>query len=270
MRHLIVGTTVMALLAGCGAVAPVRSLPTPQVAKQSQAVRPAAWTIAPVRTAPPAVMRAFAEEKAAVLAEIQKAEHLTSVTMGDELAIRAWQIGGTPVGYVLTGHGNVVFDKPGWQKGGAFIVDFCLDPAGNDFGGVYAFTVNSERPISKVRPAHRLGDAASPLALTRVATKPTAIQDACQALYGPQRDTIAAQLPGLRIAAITAFPSGIAIRYRDELVGYIDSQTSSALPTGDVVGIQVLNTFDVAGRRIDGQARIASAMDPAGFHTIAL
>lgn len=269
-RFLAVGLTLLASLSGCG---PMAANPLPvgqQAAIQGHTLRTAAWAITPVETAPAAVFATLDREKDAVLAEIKQAEHLKSVTLSPQRSIRQWRLGGETVGYVVTLHGNVVFDVPNFQKTGAFIVDFCIDPQGNDFGGVYAFTVKSERPISQLLPARHHRDGVSSLSLTRVATKPTVIQAAIERLQGIQQDAIARQYPGLRISSLKAFQGAVAVRHGERVIGYIDTQTTSALPSGDVLGIQVLNYFDPAGNRLFGEARAASASDPDSFRTIRL
>lgn len=74
----------------------------------------------------------------------------------------------------------------------------------------------------------------------------------------------------MRIAPIKAFPSVIAVRYGDAVIGYIDTQTSSALPKGDVMEIQVLSYFDPSGQHLFGEARAATANSPDSFRTIRL
>jgi hypothetical protein len=270
VRRLLVGWTLFALTNACGTLPAVHSLPGATAAVQNRTARPTGWAIAAVTSAPQAVLTTLEQEKATVLHEIQQAEHLKSVAMSPDVAIREWRIGGTVAGYVLTMHGNVVFDVPNMHKAGAFIVDFCIDPSGTDFGGVYAFTVNSEHPAATLRQARKTRNRTSNLSLERVAQKPEAIRAASEALKGSQQQALAAQYPGVTIAPIKSFNTAIAVRQGGEVIGYIDSQTTSALPHGDVIGFQVLNHYTPDGQRLFGEARAASANDPNGYRTIRL
>jgi hypothetical protein len=269
IQRVAVALLTGSLLFGCASipvVAPSQMLPLTRSAAQ----RLPSWAIGQVATAPTTVMATFEAEKTAVIKEMQTAENLRSVTVSPDVAVQEWRMGGKAVGYVLTVHGNVVFDLPKLHKTGAFIVDFCIDATGTDFGGVYAFTVKSEHPVGTLRPARPTRGRTSALSLERVAQKPEAIRVAAEALKGQQQATVGAQFPGLRLTALKSFPTAIAVRHEGALVGYIDAQTSSGLPKGDVLGIQVRNYFTPGAKPLFGDARAASANDPKGYRHLSL
>jgi hypothetical protein len=269
IQRLAMALTAASLLLGCSSfpvVGPIQGVPM----ARSTAQRLPSWAITQVAAAPATVMATFEAEKAAVIKEIQTAENLRSLTVSPDVAVQEWRIGGKAVGYVLTIHGNVVFDVPKLHRTGAFIVDFCIDAAGNDFGGVYAFTVKSEHPIGTLRPARTNRERASALSLERIAQKPDAIRVAVETLKGQQQTAIGTQFPGLRLTALKSFPTAIAVRHEGAIVGYIDAQTASGLPKGDVLGIQVRNYFTPDAKPLFGDARAASANDPKGYRHLRL
>jgi hypothetical protein len=253
---------VLALLPACAA--PVLG-PLPQAGvprAQTAATAPvSALRVSRVLRVPAAVDQAYAAAMKDTVASYEAEPDISGVTVTPlRPTFRLAQRDSAPV-YIMAGMGNMKGKLDKDIVATAFSVGFAFDENGQDTGFGSSCFVDSIASTARKAPAKRLrAQPITPWNFRYMSAVPGGLNVALDRLHNKQMDELQAMFAGQHLKPLKATPGPgriVAIRHKEQTVGYIES-LSSVMWDKDPMqnkGVEVVNVFDPTGVLIESEGR---------------